>query len=83
VALSVVKEAYNRDFDKAKTPKENVSLAKKLVEEADATKDDGGGGYVLRRVKYGMAAQQGDFLIAFNAIEKCGPISWQSRWALS
>ena len=67
-ALAVVAEVYKPDYEKAKTPLQKVELAKKLLTEGTATKDDATGRFVLFRMARDIAAQQGDLATAFTAI---------------
>lgn len=67
-AMAVIKEVYKADYDKAKTAEQKVILAKKLLKDAIATKDDPVGGYVLLRVAKDIASAQGDLDTAFLAI---------------
>lgn len=69
-ALAVVAEVYKNDYEKAKTPLQKVELAKKLLQEGTATKDDPVGRFVLLRVARDIAAQQGDLATAFTAIDR-------------
>jgi hypothetical protein len=67
-ALSVVADVYKPDYEKAKTPAQKIELAKKLLGEGVATKDDPVSRFVLFRVARDIACQQGDFTTAFDAI---------------
>lgn len=73
-ALVVVREAYKADFDKSKTSEEKATLAKKLIEEAEATKGDDAGRYVLLRVARDIAAQSGDYSTAASAVEQMAAV---------
>ncbi len=67
-ALTVIADVYKPDYEKAKTPAQKIELAKKLLGEGTATKDDPVGRFVLWRIARDISAQQGDLAIAFDAI---------------
>ncbi|WP_254507582.1 hypothetical protein [Anatilimnocola floriformis] len=64
----VVAEVYKADYEKAKTPAAKVELAKKLLTEGVATKDDPPGQYVLFRIARDIYSQQGDLPGALEAV---------------
>jgi hypothetical protein len=67
-ALAVVADVYKPDYEKARTPAQKSELAKKLLGEGSATKDDPTSRFVLFRVARDIASQQGDLVTAFDAI---------------
>ena len=67
-ALALVADVYKPDYEKAKTSGQKIELAKKLLQEGEATKDDLVGRFVLFRVARDIASQQGDLDTAFQAI---------------
>jgi hypothetical protein len=67
-ALVVIGDVYKSDYEKAKTAAQKVELAKKLLNEGAATKDDPISRFVLFRVARDIAAKQGDLTTAFDAI---------------
>lgn len=69
-ALAVVADVYKPDYEKAKTPAQKIELAKKLLEDGTATKDDSVSKFVLFRVARDIAAQQGDLAVSFDAIRR-------------
>jgi hypothetical protein len=69
-ALAVVADVYRPDYEKAKTTPQKVELAKKLLSDGSATKDDAVGRFVLFRVARDIAAQQGDLATSLDAIAK-------------
>lgn len=69
-AVAVIAEVYKPDYEKAKTPAEKIGLAKKLLNEGDATKDDLNVRFVLFRVARDIAAQQGDLATSCEAIAR-------------
>ncbi|QDU27826.1 hypothetical protein ETAA8_29170 [Anatilimnocola aggregata] len=69
-AVAQVAEVYKPDYELAKSPAQKIELAKKLLLEATATKDDLVARFVLFRVARDIAAQQGDLTTAFDAIER-------------
>jgi hypothetical protein len=71
-ALTVIADVYKPDYEKAKTPAQKIELAKKLLGEGVATKDDPTSRFVLFRIARDIAAQQGDFVTAFDAIGRIG-----------
>jgi hypothetical protein len=66
--VSVIAAVYKPDYEKAKTTPQKIELAKKLLNEGTATRDDVVGRFVLWRIARDIAAQQGDLALAFNAI---------------
>jgi hypothetical protein len=67
-SLELITEGYKSDYDQAKTPQQKITLAKKLLQDGIATKNDPAGRYVLLRVARDIAAQGGDVDTAFEAI---------------
>ena len=69
-ASTVIAHVYKPDYEKAKTPAQKLELAKKLLGEGIATKDDSVSRFVLFRIARDIAAQQGDLVTAFAAIDR-------------
>jgi hypothetical protein len=69
-AVQVIAEVYKLDYEQAKFAAQKVELAKKLLREGTATKDDAVGRYVLLRIARDIAAQHGDLATAFEAIDQ-------------
>ena len=67
-ALTAIEDIYKPHFEKAKTPAQKLELAKKLLGEGIATKDDSVSRFVLFRVARDMAAKEGGLVMAFDAI---------------
>jgi hypothetical protein len=67
-ALALIADVYRLDYEKAKTAAQKIELAKKLLQEGEATKDDLVGRFVLFRVARDIAAQQGNLETAFQAV---------------
>jgi hypothetical protein len=71
-ASTVIADVYKPDYEKAKTAAQKIELAKKLLGEGTATKDDPVSRFVLFRIARDIAAQQGDLVTAFAAISRIG-----------
>jgi hypothetical protein len=72
IALTVISDVYKPDYERAKAPAQKVELAKKLLVEGIATKDDTASRFVLFRIARDIASQQGDLKTAFEAIDRIG-----------
>jgi hypothetical protein len=69
-AQAVIADVYKPDYKRAKTPVQKIELAKKLLGEGIATKDDSASRFVLFRIARDIASQQGDLVTAFDAIDR-------------
>src|SRR5687768_1826049 len=69
-AVKLVAEVYKADYDSANTPEQKAALAKRLLGEGVATKDDPAGKFVLLRIAKDIATQQGDLNTAFGAVDQ-------------
>src|SRR5687767_2696288 len=67
-ALARVKEAYQADLAAVKTPEQAVALAKKMLQDAMATKDDPAGRYALLGLGAECAARAGDKDTALESV---------------
>jgi hypothetical protein len=68
VVVKVIADIYKGDYEKAKTSERRIELAKKMLADARATKNDAVGRYVLLRITRDAAAQSGDEETSFAAI---------------
>ena len=68
-SMSIVKDVYKTDYDKAKTPNQKLELAKKLLNEGKHTEDDISGKFVLLKVAKELATQAGDVSVALEAVD--------------
>lgn len=66
--LSAVREVYKEDYDKAKTPAEKSTLAKRLLRDADKATIPNEQ-FVLLRVARDIAAQAADIATALQAVD--------------
>jgi hypothetical protein len=69
-ASKLIADVYKSDYDNAKTAKQKIELARKLLAEGVATKDDSVNRFVLLRLAKDIGAQYGDITIAFEAVEQ-------------
>src|SRR5207244_1724388 len=67
-ASKLIAELFKPDYEKAKTPEQKVALAKKMLQEGVATKGDAAGRYALVRTARDIAAQQGEVVMALEAV---------------
>ncbi|MCY3020085.1 MAG: hypothetical protein NTW87_13795 [Planctomycetota bacterium] len=68
-AEKLIKEVSKEDYAKTK-PEDKAALAKKLLKQAEETKDDLAAKYVLWREAGTLAAQGGDMSTALAAVDK-------------
>lgn len=68
-AERLVKDIFKGDYSKAKTSAEKLSLAKKLLEQGLATKDDPVGQFVLLREARDLAVEVGSVSVCLDVIE--------------
>src|SRR5688572_16064623 len=59
-ATKTIAEIYKGDYERAKTSERRIEVAKKMLADALALKDDVVGRYVLLRITRDAAAQSGD-----------------------
>jgi hypothetical protein len=71
-ALKLVLEVFQDDLQSARAPAARVQLATELLRQGRDTKDDLTLRYVLLREAGNLAAEGGDALLAFSAIEEIG-----------
>ena len=69
-AEAKVREIYQEKFAEAKTGKAHTALAKKLLEDADGTKDDAAAHYVLLKMAGREAVLGGDVAQAMEVVDK-------------
>lgn len=69
-AVDAVREIYGDQWRAATTAQEKTALVRKLIADADGTKDDAAGRFVLLRTARDMAAQIGDVALVREACEK-------------
>lgn len=69
-AEAKVREIFQKEFAGAKTGKSHAELAKKLVEQADGTKDDAAAHYVLLKMAGQQAVLGGDVALAMEIVDK-------------
>jgi hypothetical protein len=69
-SLKLIADVYKTDYAAAKTPQQKVDLAKKLLQDAAATRNDPEGQFALYRAARNMAAQEGDITTAYDAIDQ-------------
>lgn len=65
-----IADAYKVDYQQAQTAEQKIALAKKLLAEGIATRNDANGRYVLWRISRDIAVQQADLPTALVAIHK-------------
>jgi hypothetical protein len=66
----IVKQIFEDDYAKAKTPSANLALAKKLFQKAKETRNDVIGQYVLLREAQGAAINAGDSKFALQVVNE-------------
>jgi hypothetical protein len=71
-ASSEVKEIYGKEFSEANISSKKIKLAKKLLQEGIATKNNPNSRYVIFRISKDIAASAGDADTAFTAIDQMG-----------
>ncbi len=71
-ARQVVKELFGSEYDQAKTSKQKLAFAEKLLEQASQTKGDPAGHFVLLQIARDVATQAGEIETAFWAIDELG-----------
>jgi hypothetical protein len=69
-ASKAVSDIYAAEHDAARTAAQKVTLAKKLLEQAAATRKDPAAYYVLLKSARDLANQAGDATLAFQAIDE-------------
>ena len=69
-AEAKIREIFRQEFAEAKTSKARAALAKKLIEQADGTKDDTAAHYVLLRMAGEQAVAGGDVAQAMEVVDK-------------
>ena len=68
-SLSLVREVYKADYDKAKSVVDRQALARKMLALAAETRDDPAGQFVLLKLTRDIAAQAGDGQTAIQAVD--------------
>ncbi|WP_254511711.1 hypothetical protein [Anatilimnocola floriformis] len=68
--LKLVAEVYKADYSGAKTLQEKSNLAKKLLKDAKATKNDAEGQFSLFLAAQELATQVGDFATLWEAVDQ-------------
>jgi len=71
-AQKTIADIYREDYERAKTPEKKAVMAKRMLADAMATKDDVAGRYVLLRIARDAATQAGNPEIALAAIAELG-----------
>lgn len=66
----LLREVYKVDFDQAGNAAQRLALAKKLVQEALASKQDPVARYVLLKTAADMAVEAGDIALAFQVVDE-------------
>lgn len=66
----LVEEVYQKELGKAKTAAERSALAKRLIQDAERTKNDPSGRFVLLVMARDVAGGAGDAETAFRALEE-------------
>ena len=68
-ALKLAKEVYGESWTAAKTATQKRELAQKLLQGADENENDPTSRYILLKLARDVAAQAGDGMLAFDAID--------------
>ncbi|MCE9547028.1 MAG: hypothetical protein K8T25_16255 [Planctomycetia bacterium] len=71
-ATKNIKEVFGDEYSKAKTAADKSTLAKKLLQMANESKDDRASKYVLLKLARDIAAQASDGQTGFQAIDTMG-----------
>lgn len=66
----VVAEAYKREYTAAKTAPQKQAFARKLLADAEQTKDDPAARYAMLQVARNVAADIGDIELAMQVVQK-------------
>lgn len=69
-ALVLVNEVYKADYDAAATDEQKIALARKMLQQGAAMRNDPAGHYVLFRTASDLAGKAGDIQLAFQAIDE-------------
>ncbi len=69
-ATKLIREIYATEYGEAKTAEKKRALAKKMIDKGVQSKEDAASQYVLFKTASDIAAQEGDYESAFQAIEQ-------------
>ncbi len=69
-AEKLIRDLFRKDYLAAKRPADKLTLAAKLMQQAEETKDDPAARFVLLREARDLASQAGDVSVALTAAEE-------------
>lgn len=82
-ATQLIADLYKSDYEKAKTPFAQATLAKKLVDDAIQSKNDPSGQFALFEIGRKMAIKSGDLDLSLWATKQQSDVFAIDRWELT
>ena len=73
-ATKIIADVYKQDYEQAKTAAQKQKLAQKLLDDAQASKDDPSARFALFQIARKIATGIGDLETAILAIERCAKV---------